>query len=78
MSSFTRANVDMSKSRDEALMQFTARERAMISKLEMIATGRTNEGCETDLEIARDLAADALKVVGWPSVRHMQRSVSAE
>lgn len=75
MSDIQRANVDRSKSRQEAEMQFTARERQMISKLEMIATGTANHGESpaTDLEIARDLAAEALDEIGWPSVRHMKK-----
>ena len=69
-----RANVDRSKSWREAEVQFTARERLMIRKLEMIATGRTADSDPAiDLEIARDLAAEALDEIGWPSVRHMQR-----
>lgn len=70
---FLAANVDQQKSRKEAEMQFTARERAMIRKLEMIATGRTGDGAATDLEVARDLASEALQEVGWPSVRNMQK-----
>lgn len=65
------ATVDRSKSRKEAEMQFTARERAMIRNLEMIATGRSNAGASTDLEIARDLATKTLAEVGWPTVRHL-------
>lgn len=75
MSDIQPSNVDRSKSREEAEMQFTARERQMIRKLEMIATGTANHGesVATDLEIARDLAAEALDEIGWPSVRHMKK-----
>jgi hypothetical protein len=63
------ADIDTTKSRAEAEMQFTARERLLIRKLEMIATGRSTCGTSTDLEIARDLAAEALHEIGWPCAR---------
>lgn len=59
----------MPATRKEAEMAYTARERAMIAKLEMIATGRSTCGPTTDLEIARDLATEALEEIGWPVVR---------
>lgn len=74
---FLAANVDLQKTRKEAEMQFTARERAMILKLEMIATGRTDGGPSLDLEIARDIAAEALQEIGWPSVRNMQKDAKS-
>lgn len=75
MDDIPRAHVDRTKSRAEAEMQFTARERLMIRKLEMIATGTVDHGAcpATDLEIVRDLAAEALDEIGWPSVRHMNK-----
>jgi len=56
-------------SRKEAELGYSLRERAMIQKLEAIATGRTNLGASTDLEVARDIAFEALEEAGWPTVR---------
>jgi hypothetical protein len=72
------ASVDRAKSRAEAEIQFTARERAMITKLEMIATGRTRCGPSTDLEIARNLATEALAIIGWPTVRPVPTSLAGQ
>lgn len=70
MAGVPKASVDRSKSREEAEMQFTSRERLMIRKLEMIATGRVNGGADPalDLQVAREIATEGLKEVGWPTV----------
>jgi hypothetical protein len=55
-------------SRDEALLQYTARERTMIGWLERIATGTTGQGSALDLDCAREDACSALREIGWPVV----------
>lgn len=62
--------------RAEALLQYTARERAMIERLEMIATGTAGQGAATDLEVARDVAREALEAVGWPVVQKLKQAES--
>lgn len=43
------------------------REMKMIERFEMIATGTARCGWRTDLEIAREIAVEAMREVGWPA-----------
>lgn len=58
--------IDLGMSRDDALMQYTPRERVLIGRLEEIATGTAGGSDATDLEIVRGIARDALGEIGWP------------
>lgn len=44
---------------------YTLRERELIRSLEMIATGSSGEGPETDAEVMRGIAKEALEKIGW-------------
>lgn len=61
--------IDLGMTRDEALMHYTLRERALIGRLEEIATGTAGASDSTDLEIVRGIARDALEDLGWPVVK---------
>lgn len=44
---------------------YTLREWELITALEMIATWRSGEGAETDAEVMRGIAKEALEKIGW-------------
>lgn len=50
-------------------LNLSTREVEMVQRLEMIATGTAGGDAETDLELARDIALEALEIIGWPTAR---------
>lgn len=52
-----------------AELGLSVRELNMVQAFEMIATGTVGEGAETDLEVVRDIALDALEKIGWPTAK---------
>jgi len=74
MTDIRKASIDhKSMCRDEALLQYTARERKLIGWLERIATGTTGQGAGLDLDCAREDACSALREIGWPVVADIKK-----
>ena len=46
---------------------FSDREMRMVRALEMIATGKSSVGVQTDIAVCQSIAKGTLKEIGWPA-----------